>query len=227
MFRRACLSVSIALCTVGCQKNGRDTQNVVYQPSITSKPLVALVPVIDTTQNGQYKWNLSQEFTHSISSFLEKGPLLLEATQKVDQTVQKFKENHNPFGKHFSWLKKAFTQEEFVVFLELVEHDEVLQANNKQPVDLKNSAADLNMKMRIRVFDLRTEEPHIILQELVCDSHFIPRQFTHLNFEQISWGEEDFHFSPLGLAHLDFAREIASRVEDYILLAVKRSYSTP
>lgn len=75
--------------------------------------------------------------------------------------------------------------------------------------------------MRVRVFDLRGKEPKIVLQELIHDSHFIPRQFTQANFYQVPWGHESFSISPIGLAHAEFTKEISSRLEDYILMATK------
>ena len=60
-----------------------------------------------------------------------------------------------------------------------------------------------------------------VLEELVRDSQFLPKQFTSTNFYQIPWGKENFTTTPLGLAHVEFTKDIASRIEDYILLADK------
>jgi hypothetical protein len=73
--------------------------------------------------------------------------------------------------------------------------------------------------MRVVVVDNRGQQPEVILQEIVHDSHFIPRQFNQYNFHQVSWGNEEFTISPLGMAHTQFLKEISSRIEDYILLA--------
>ncbi|HEY2811743.1 MAG TPA: CT253 family lipoprotein [Rhabdochlamydiaceae bacterium] len=218
----ACAALALALS--GCQREDQNAQTVYHIP-MQARPQVALVPVIDTSKSAAYAWNLSDEFTSSIYSFLEQGPLSLDPMVQVRETVRMVKNASNPFGANFSWLKNAFGKEEFVVFLELVHHEEVLKRTDVQEIDPKTCPADLNMAMRVRVFDLRGEEPVVVLQEFVNGSHFIPRQFTQVNFHQVPWGEEGFNFSPLGLAHLDFAREISSRIEDYILLAVKRSYS--
>ena len=75
------------------------------------------------------------------------------------------------------------------------------------------------MTMRVRVFDVRGNEPKVILQELVQNSHFIPRQFTSEHFYQASWGTENFQITPVGLAHAKFTKELASRIGEYVLLA--------
>ena len=75
------------------------------------------------------------------------------------------------------------------------------------------------MTARIKVVDLRSEKPQIVLQELIQDTHFIPKRFSRFNYEQVIWGQENYNLSPLGLAHSALSKEIARRVEDYILLA--------
>jgi len=74
----------------------------------------------------------------------------------------------------------------------------------------------------VRVLDLRTPEPKIVLQELIHDVHFIPRQFTQSNFHQIAWGQAGYETSPLGIAHEELTKEISLRLEDYIIHAMNR-----
>lgn len=218
---RSIFTACIALCcaTAGCQKDSQNQQSAMHSVSKT-KPLVALFPIIDNTHSEQYRWNLSDEFTSSIYSCLAQGPLYLESMPKVRELVKKCKEAPNPFGANISWIKKIFNKEQFVVFLELVQHEEVLIRKFKE-MDPKSCDADLKLCMRVRVFDLRAEEPRIILQELIDDSHFIPRNFTRINFQHVPWGDDNFNFSPLGLAHWEFVKEISTRIEDYIIFAQK------
>lgn len=193
------------------------TQEDSMQQTQTSlKPIVAIVPVIDHTEDSD--WNLSDEFTYCINHQLaKKNHLFLVDLDKTRAITQQLIQN--PFGQDISWLKKAFSHQEFVVFLELVEHNEVARQNEKKPVDAAKCSAELLMTMRIRVFDLRQDEPKVVLQELVHESHFIPRPFTRSNFQQEKWGHEMFIISPMGLAHSHFIKHICNRLEDYILLA--------
>jgi hypothetical protein len=211
------LYIPLALTAAGCRSNAEDENTACKTHQ--NKPVVALIPVIDNTKNEAYAWNLSDEFTSSIFSCLAQGPLYLESMGKVREMGKKCKEN--PFGTNISWIKKAFEKEQFVIFLELVQHEEVLNQEKKLLSSPKTSSADLKLCMRIRAFDLRADEPRVILQELISDSHFIPWQFTQVNFQQTSWGDENFNFSPIGLAHWEFSKQIASRIEDYIHTAVQ------
>jgi hypothetical protein len=81
----------------------------------------------------------------------------------------------------------------------------------------EDSPALLTIAVRVRVFDVREKTPKVVLQEIVEQSHHIPRQFT--KDSQVPWGDEAFDVSPLGIAHDQLCKELATRVEDYILIA--------
>ena len=210
----------LSLVATGCNQYKSDQdQTASYHDANHLKPVVAIVPIIDSTQN-DLPWSLSDEFTAAIDYRLSRNNnLYLVDLQKTRTNLKKTKGIQTPFGTDVNWIKKAFSDSEFVVFLELVEHEEVFRQDRKKPSDPTLCSADLNMSMRVRVFDLRGDQPRVILQELVNDTHFVPRQFTHVNFYQTPWGEQSFNISPMGLAHAEFSKELATRIEDYILLA--------
>ncbi|MBS0604030.1 MAG: hypothetical protein JSS60_03220 [Verrucomicrobia bacterium] len=221
---RFILSVSLlALIAGGCDDNNNNTTSQAYeQAPMRAKPVVAIVPVMDNTKN-DLNWNLSDELSSSLYERIsQRNHLLLVDASKVRSQVKKLGEKHNPFGPDISWVKKSFQGDQYVVFLELVEHEEVINQNKKRPSDPKNCNAELNMSMRVRVFDLRDTEPKIILQELIHDTHFIPRQFTQANFYQVPWGDPSFSISPIGLAHANFTKEVASRIEEYVMTMSKK-----
>lgn len=214
------LSLSaLALIAGGCDD---DNHNTAYnQASAQNKPTVSIVPVIDNTKT-DYDWSLSDEFSSALYSRLsQQNHIYLTDSAKVREKTKRLAEKNNPFSADISWVKNAFQGDEFVVFLELVEHEEVFEKNHRKPSDLQSCNAELNMTMRLRVFDLREQEPKVILQELVQNTHFIPRQFTSENFYQVTWDDESYSISPVGLAHAKFSKEIASRIENYILMSSK------
>jgi hypothetical protein len=219
---RFILSISLlALIAGGCGENDQNKSQAYTQPAIQKKPVVSIVPVIDNTKN-DYEWSLSDEISSALYYRLgQQESFSIADAPRVRAKAKKLKEGQNPFGPDFSYLKSAFQGDDFVVFLELVEHEEVYKQDRKKTSDLQECSADLNMSMRVRVFDLRGTEPKVILQELVHDTHFIPRQFTQANFYQVPWGHESFSISPLGLAHAEFTKQISSRLEDYVLMSLK------
>ncbi len=205
----------------GC--NDDDSLVFLMEKPVTTRPIVAIVPVMDMARH-QLAWNISDELTLAIRQRLTQHNhlYLLGADQVYAMTRRSVKDkNRDPFGIDTSWVRKAYPQNEFVAFFELVEHREIpltLEAVTESP-------AELNMAVRVRVFDLRAEEPKVVLQEIVEQSHHIPQQFTHSETpeaghvsSQVAWGNETFDISPLGIAHEKLCQEIAARVEDYILL---------
>lgn len=216
--QRAFLSLMALTFITGCSLNPTLQEDSEQQIQAALKPIVAIVPVIDHTEDSA--WNLSDEFTYCINHQLaQKNHLFLIDIDKTRAISQQLTLTQNPFGQDIGWLKKVFFHHEFVVFLELVEHNEVARQDDKNPVDSKKCSAELLMTMRIRIFDLREDEPKVVLQELVHTSHFVPRPFTRSNFQQEKWGHEMFAISPMGLAHSQFIKHICHRLEDYILLA--------
>ncbi len=213
---------AIALITCGCHEDSSTESSVSSQLSPSHVPIVSIVPLIDNTKN-ECEWSLSDELSSSLYANLsQQDRVILNSSSQVRARAKPALEKHNPFDKDLSWVKKSFQNEEFVVFLELVEHEEVLNQNRTKPIDPSLCSAQLRMSVRLRVIDLRSQEPKVILQELIHDAHSIHPQFNHINFHQVPWKDQSFSISPVGLAHAKFTKELAQRIEDYILIAVKK-----
>ncbi len=209
--------ICAALLTVGCQKN-QDTAMLSQKQLL--KPSVAIVPLIDNSDHA-LGWNLSDEITYTLCSKLhEKNTLNLTLPGKIRAQSKRVKGQMNPFTQDLNWIKKTFTDEEFVVFLEMIEHSEIpSQTVSDKKTPKEALSANLLVSVRVRIVDLRGETPKITLQEIIQDSHFIPRQFTQYNFHQSPWNTEEFLLSPVGIAHAQLIKELKNRIEDYILLA--------
>lgn len=195
----------------GCRQ---DRDLAIQQTAPRIKPMIAVVPVMDHSED-LVGWSLGDEFTSAIQYRLSCNDQLYLVDLKKAPSFQP----EQAFGLDVTWMKKAFPKQEFVAFLELIQHDEQLRQDKKNPVEPISCAADLHMSIRLRIFDLRQAQPKVVLQEIVSDSHFIPRPFTRLNFHQTHWGEEGFDISPMGIAHAAFAKAVSKRIEDYVLLS--------
>ncbi len=214
---RIALAISLALLTVGCQRSSSMHQARYYDDG-RLKPAVALVPVINSTDS-QFAWDLSNELTDSVANKLSKrDKLFLADLNKTRLVYNQLGASHNPFGKEIEWIKRSCPGQDFAIFLELIEHNEIPQRYN--PTDNPSQcSAELNISLRLRVIDLRSEMPKVILQEIIHDRHHIPRQFTKYHFHQEPWGRDSFAISPVGLAHAQLVKEVVLRVEQYIMTA--------
>ena len=204
---------AILISSFGCKQTSSEQTR--YFEDGRLKPSVVVVPVINSS--GQpWDWDLSEELTESLKEkLLKHGNLYLAAEAKAKQLFSQLSSSHNPFSSHLEWIKKNCPKEDFVVFLELIEHEEV-PLLSKQGEDPARCPSQFNISLRIRVIDLRSTGK-IVLQEILHDQHHIPRQFTKFHFHQEHWGEQGFPISPVGLAHAQLIRELSSRIEDYIL----------
>src|SRR5690606_4291446 len=99
-------------------------------------------------------WSLSEEFTSMIAQNLAKnGTIFVEKSEE-------FAFAENPFGNDLSWMKREFPDQEFAVFMELIQHQNDPTARPK-PGSVEVSS-NLNMGVRIRVVDLRGSSPKIV-----------------------------------------------------------------
>lgn len=215
MYRGAVLLCAISLILGGCYQNS-DHLTIFSEARASNRPIVSFVPVIDTSKS-DLNWDVSQELTKAIRERLtQKNQVYMVGEQPVAAAAEKALSAHDPFAIDTSWVRRSFPQNEFVVFMELMKHTET-------PVMAKeDSPALLLISVRVRVIDVREKTPKVVLQEIVEQSHHVPRQFTKANCSQVAqvlWGDEAFDVSFLGIAHDQLCKELATRVEDYILIA--------
>lgn len=205
--------LALLLCTFFATSCSRTTTNTTrYHEDGRAKPVVAIASMLDTT-SFEAPWSVSEELTDLIVS-------------KISQNHRLFIQPHedlppaeNPFGADLSWIKKEFESSEFVVFLELVQHELEPVVKSKKPVFPQEVATNLNMGIRLRVMDVRGAKPKIVLQEMVKDSYYIPKTLLPTDYNTAYWGTPEYQKSPMAIAHMNIVQEISHRISDYILLA--------
>jgi hypothetical protein len=206
------LTAALLILASSCSRSNNEETSRFHEDG-RAKPIVTVASMIDTT-SFDAPWSLSEEFTTTIAKQIAShGTIYVNSKDEPDYT-------ENPFGSDLSWMKKEFRNQEFAVFLELVEHQNVPVAKAKNGAP--NESNNLNMSVRVRVVDLRGATPKIVLQEMFKDSYFIPKTLMAPNYATTGWGTEEFRKTPMGIAHAHITDTIANRVSDYILLAKSR-----
>ena len=202
----------LALAAVSCNRTQTDEMSRFHEDGRV-KPSVAIASMLDTTAFDA-SWSLSEELTQGVMNHIATNGEIFVHSQEESPFTE------NPFGTDLSWMKREFQGEEFVAFLEMVEH-EFAPVKTKGVSPLETSS-NLNMAVRIRVIDLRPETPQIVLQEMVRDSYFVPKTLIPTDYTVEVWGTDGYRKSPMGIAHAGLIQEIAGRIADYILLAKSR-----
>ena len=205
--------MALCLLTASCVSN--HTMMTRYHEDGRAKPVVAIAPIIDTT-SFDVPWSLSEELTSMVVKQIIEGNLVFAEPQEDYAFAE------NPFGGDLSWVKREFPSHEFVVFSELVEHTTVPANKAKENLSPQEISMNLNTAVRIRVIDLRTDTPQIVLQELVRNSYYLPKTLLPTNYQEVTWGSSDYRASPMGIAHAELVQDIGERVKTYILLAKSR-----
>lgn len=206
------------LLLVSCNNKNKDQPITRFHDDGRAKPVVTIVPVMDSSSY-EIPWSISDEFTAMIKDRLSKqGDLYLQDDENFHLS-----NDDKPFASNINWMKKSLKPTEFVVFLELVEHEDVpLLRSVKDPSKLsptKRDAFNLNVSMRLRIVDLRGDSPKIVLQELLKDSYYVSNYMDKVNYNLTQWGTEEYKTSPMGMAHAQLSKNIIERINDYVMLS--------
>lgn len=210
--KRMGMFAALLLLMGSCSRNTEE-QALRYHDDGRAKPIVAYIPIFEQAKF-EFPWQLTDEFSTDIHTRLTKNDRLFIKNQND------FSGNHSledPFGKDLQWMKPSFEGSEYVVLMELVDHH--ITPNTPITETETKSAQTLNLTMRVRVVDLRNVKPKIILQELIQQSHHIPKFLSDIDYTKTRWGTKRFSISPIGIAHRHFTKEITTRIEDYIILS--------
>ncbi|MCB1109785.1 MAG: hypothetical protein KDK64_02300 [Chlamydiia bacterium] len=219
MLKRLGLVFTLCFALFGCSTYTSYDQATRFHDDGRAKPTVAFIPVFDRS-SAEIGWSLSEEFTSQLRTRLQKrSNFYLSSPDIVNQVIADLSEEDNPFSTQTDWIKEAFQNQEFVVFAELVEHDIHTKPLKGSFIDKLTPSTELSLTMRIRVFDLRGDQPEVILQEFVHQDHLIPKPSNLQESNPERWKKMTFMVSPMGLAHAQFSKEVVKRIEDYILLS--------
>jgi len=212
---RYLFALVFSLALTACGKSGNELSR--FHEDGRAKPIVTVASVIDAT-SFDLPWSISEELTSLLTNRISEGKSMF-VSRKDDISY-----TENPFSPDLSWMKREFSNNEFVVFVELAEHENVpVVKNNKKMAEVPfETSINLKLGARLRVVDLRGTTPQIVLQEMIRDSYFIPKSDIPINYSTVVWGSEEYSKSPMGIAHMHLVDEIARRVNEYIHLAKSR-----
>lgn len=209
----------LLICLIACSHQYTADNQTAFHDDGRSKPVVALMSVIDAS-DAHMSWSLSEEFTTEIQKrFFKNGNLFLINDYALSNQQLLQSNQFTPFGPNLDWLKGVKTRAEFVVFLELIEHCFVAKDTTSNLLIKNSNATTLDLLMRVRVIDLRYNDPKVVLQEMCPLSYSIPKALSKIDYDNHTWGSSSFSVLPMGLAHAQLADTIASRIEEYIQIA--------
>lgn len=207
--------LGLAMLLAGCEKRYRDV--TLYQSTGGSKPIVAVLPVIDrSTNDSRLSWDLAREFTDQIRDRVYNSThlYLLRQGGSLEVAKQLATPNARALGKE---SMEELGAAEYVVVTEFLGEKmspRSLMRADSERVD--NVGATFNVALRVRLYDLRKEQPKLILQEVIEHEDTVARAYLTCDYNRNGWGTEAFETTPIGMAHARIVRELVSRVEGYV-----------
>lgn len=195
----------------GCHPSYRDT--ALYQSSGRPKSIVAVLPVINHTEDNSLSWDLSQEFTDEIRNRLYSSPRIYLHREGGSLEIAENFNQPNPAQITQSKLGGA----EFVVVADLIKQNQTPTFSKATEVSkAREIGSTLEVALRLRVLDIREEKPKIVLQEVLTQEEFVTGAYSNSLYSKSPWGSTSFQNTPLGMAHNRLIRHAVARIEGYI-----------
>lgn len=199
----------------GCAKHYRDT--ALYHVTGKAKPVVAVLPVVNTSvEKTAARWDVADELTQEIRNRCSNSSrvFLLEQDSSASMAQALIAPELRSVPRS---AFEALAPAEFAVVAELInDQEKVITKNTKNAPRLDESQTTICLAMRVRVIDLRGQEPKIVLQEVVSQDHEVANGYRYIDYSKTAYGTPGFANTPLGIAHHDFVKEIVSHIEGYI-----------
>ena len=216
------LQLMLFLLFSGCTKATSQSDQVRYHDDGQAKPKVAVIKVIDTSNN-DLDWDLSKEFSEILLGqlFYRSKFYITDDFQMITSKQLKNLEL-SPFSEDMRWLLEMNNSSEFVLFTEVLNHK--IETQDHITYNPISRLKTLHLSVRVCVLDIRKSIPKVVLQEIITKQYTIAFNFGSYSEEGSPLSKNTFALSPLGLAHKNILSEITKEVEDYILIAQSNIY---
>lgn len=220
--RKVAALLMVAAMFMGCARQYCDY--FAYDDEGIAKPVVAVLPVRDSSWNSM-PWDVSRELEEGIwESARRRGKLYCVDPHHVDEVVASFGEETDLHSQDLQFFNQ-FTGCDYLVLIDLLEHNEVpYQRGAIEPLYIIDSddAFVLAMKARVTVLDVTGPTPRVILREITASNHMIARRFYDIDYTENRWGSQEYHRTPVGVAHERLARDLTERIETITAAAALR-----
>ena len=213
-------ALMLAFVLVGCNRTSLAMQSFKYHENAKRKPVVAMLPVICRVDN-YLPWDLSEEFTSEIQRRLIKHSVVYLNSVDMPEHLRQKLEKEDSIMLSKDDFHELSAQNDFVVLLELIDHSEEPFRQAQTGEQYMDQTVDrvLNIKMRVKVADLRASQPKIVLQEILQINHLIPRDAAGVNYDRVVWGSDAYPATAYGRAHAKLERDLSKQIENYIAIA--------
>lgn len=192
----------LALVSVGC--GPRYVEYFPYHDDGTLKPKIALMPIIDSSQN-ELPWQFTDEVADGIYyEFMNTGEFYMVSPKEMGAGWMK-RDSIDFFSCDNSYAAD-FCNTDFIVSMEIIERSLAFCPPCSQTV---------NVRIRIKILDIRCCEPKVVLYEVFKTSYTGIQKDCGVE-GGIYWKSEGYPRSYCGLAHQRIICNLTKRLEEVI-----------
>lgn len=168
----------------------------------TVKPRIVLIPFCKSNKYTAHESLLMKDIFYK---FMDKGNLYIYSEDSVQNQIAKTGIS-DFFSQNLSYARK-FGGADYVISTDLIECRSDFYGNVEDkcmPLHLQRKD-QLMLKLRVRVVDIRCEEPMIVLQEILTSNYLIPHRRKNV---------DDVDESAFCVAAARLADDFVNRIEE-------------
>ena len=204
------LCALLTLFVTGCD-SPRYIDYFPYDDQGIAKSKVALIPMMDRSGK-DLPCDASEQFTRGIRyEMMDHAKLYLLPQEQVSQRVASL--GKFDFFIKDQTLSDLFCDVDFIILMELVEHDLASGAKDECTKQEYCCYDRVLMKIRVRVLDVRRRCPVIVLQEVIPCNYQIPCAKQDMRVGTPCVDHPEYRLSPAGQAHQRMINSVVERLE--------------
>ena len=208
---RLLLMLLVTMATFGCG-GPRYVDFFPYHDDGTPKPKIVVLPMSETP-DCQFPWDVPQELLQGIyGQVMDRGELYVYSQQEVSAKLAQIQPID--FFESDQMLARQYCGADFIVLTELMEYRYVPSKENCF-TNCYLIPYTLHVKVRLRIIDIRSQCPTVVLQEILEQSSAICRRFDPRD-KAPDFSSEDYQSSSVGRVHEDVIYRLSNRLEEVI-----------
>jgi|GEM_PF-2977512 len=182
------------------------------------RPQIAVIPVANKT-TAKLPWDLETEMTDDVlECLMANGTFWVSPFNQFECALEQTK-GRDYFGTDLSFANH-FSHNDFLIVAELVEHEMKPYSREAYPdLQVSHSAEKhqvLALAIRLRVIDLRHEEPIIVRQEIIDTYKLVSPKGTKVAHDVLADKVPNYGSTPLSKGHKELASVVADKIEEAV-----------
>jgi hypothetical protein len=209
-----CLFSLMAL--TGC--GPKNSEYYAYTDQGVEKSRVAIIPLIESSKT-HLNWDLSDEVIFGIRAHICNDGKLFPLAQADVNANAALLGNVDPFGIDLKpWI--GFSNSHFVVVMEMLDHKVVPYEKGKYtslyPTAGAHSNEILEIRVHLRILDVRHNKARLVLDEIVESNHLMPNAHDAIDYESQAWETPNYCNTPVGIAHNRLIWQLSKRIDTVV-----------